>query len=343
LFTRCLICQSSFEENETLEHLPRGDRIAYDPGRGRLWLICRACRRWSLLPLESRWEALEELEKLVTDRARLLSQTENIALLRAGRIEIVKVGRAKLAEEAWWRYGRELRDRRESARKLSIAGTVATGAVFAGSWATGGVSLLGMWFLLNHVPDSFTNVARWLRFGRNAWQGRETCARCGHAFQAVPYRERGSLYVLPEGEDRGHVALTYRCPRCGDMSGGGLMLHGAQAERTLRRVLAYQHFSGASERRIHAATRLIEEAGSARGVTRIVVKEGRRIADIQRTGAIALEIAASDAAEQRLLELELAQLEAHWREEESLAEIIDGELTPLPLLEAFRRRVSGQP
>ena len=39
---------------------------------------------------------------------------------------------------------------------------------------------------------------------------------------------------------------------------------------------------------------------------------------------------------------ELADLEAHWREEEALAEIIDGELTPLPLLESLRRRVIGQ-
>jgi hypothetical protein len=342
LFTRCLICQSSFDENESLEHLPRGDRIAYDPVRGRLWLICRACRRWSLAPLETRWEALEELEKLVRDKARLLSQTANIALLKAGRLEIVRVGRAQLAEEAWWRYGRELRDRRATAKKLSVAGTVATGAVFAGSWATGGVSLIGMWLLLNHVPDSFTNAARWLRFGRHAWHGRQPCARCGHLFRALPFDERGSVYLLPQSGDAG-LALTYRCPRCGEYEEGGLILRGRQAERTLRRVLAYQHFSGASERRIRSATRLIEEAGSARDVTRIVVKEGRRLADIQRTGAIALEIAASDAAEQRLLELELAELESHWREEEALAEIIDGELTPFPLLETLRRKVAGHP
>jgi hypothetical protein len=47
------------------------------------------------------------------DRARLLSQTDNIALLRAGPLEIVRVGRANLSEEAWWRYGRELTTRRE--------------------------------------------------------------------------------------------------------------------------------------------------------------------------------------------------------------------------------------
>ena len=341
MFTRCLICHSPFEENETLEHLTRAERVAYDPARGRLWLICRACKRWSLVPMEARWEALEELEKLVRDQARLLSQTENIALLRAGKLEVVRVGRAHLAEEAWWRYGRELRDRRATAKKLSIAGSVATGAVFAGSWATGGMSLIGMWVLLNHVPDSFTNAARWLRFGRNAWQGREACPRCSRVIRTVPFRDRGALSVLPERED-GSLALAYRCPSCGEDAGGGLRLRGRPAERTLRRVLAYQHFSGASERRIRSATRLIEEAGSARDLTRIVVKDGKRLSDIQRTGAIALEIAASEAAEQRLLELELADLEAHWREEEDLAEIIDGELTPLPLLETLRRKVAGQ-
>jgi hypothetical protein len=294
------------------------------------------------VPLEARWEALDELEKLVRDRARLLSQTENIALLRSGSLEIVRVGRAHLAEEAWWRYGRELRDRRATARKLSIAGSVATGAVFAGSWATGGVSLIGMWVLLNHVPDSFTNTARWLRFGRNAWQGREQCRRCGRALRTLPFRDRGALHVLPDRTD-GSLALAYQCPTCGAQDEGGLVLRGKPAERTLRRVLAYQHFSGASERRIRSATRLIEEAGSARDLTRIVVKEGKRLGDIQRTGAIALEIAASEAVEQRLLELELADLEAHWREEETLAEIIDGELTPLPLLEALRRKVVGRP
>jgi hypothetical protein len=323
VFTRCLICHTPFEENEALEHLSRGDRVAYDPARGRLWLICKACKRWSLVPLEARWEALEELEKLVKDRARLLSQTENIALLRAGPLEVVRVGRAHLAEEAWWRYGRELQDRRTTAKKLSIAGSVATGAVFAGSWATGGMSLIGMWILLNHLPDSFTNAARWLRFGQHAWRGREVCARCGRVIHAVPFRDRGALYVLPE-RDEGGVALAYRCPTCGEQQDGGLALHGRPAERTLRRVLAYQHFSGASERRIRSATRLIEEAGSARDLTRIVVKDGKRLSDIQRTGAIALEIAASESAEQRLLELELADLEAHWREEETLAEIIDG-------------------
>ena len=156
-----------------------GRRVAYDPGRGRLWVICSTCKRWSLTPMEDRWEALEELEKLTTDKARLLSQTDNIALLRVGPLEVVRVGKAQLTEEAWWRYGRELASRRQNYKKLSLAGTAAAGAVVLGGWATGGMTLLGMWFIMGHAPDSITDAARWLRFGGSAWRGDQECAGCG--------------------------------------------------------------------------------------------------------------------------------------------------------------------
>ena len=119
-------------------------------------------------------------------------------------------------------------------------------------------------------------------------------------------------------------------------------LTGREGEQAVRRVLAYHHHAGATEKKVRSATRLIEEAGSAQDLSRIVVKQGRRLGDLQRTGAIALEIAANEAAEQRLLELEVSGLEAHWRAEEELASIIDGELTPVPLLENLRRKATGQ-
>jgi hypothetical protein len=85
---------------------------------------------------------------------------------------------------------------------------------------------------------------------------------------------------------------------------------------------------------------LIQEAGSTQDLARIVVKDGKRLGELGRTGGIALEIAANESNEQYLLELEVADIEAHWRREEELASIIDGELTPLPMLEQMRRRVS---
>lgn len=348
MFTTCFVCQSPFPGNEVLEHFPRGDRVAYDPARGRLWAVCRGCKRWSLAPIEERWEALEELERLVSGdpgrpggRAHLLSQTDNISLLRAAELEIVRVGRANLTEEAWWRYGKELRERRRTYKKLTVAGTVAAGAVMVGGWATGAMGLVSMWFLWGNAPEQVTNTARWLRFGSAAWRGDERCLRCGESFRELRFRNLGGIHILPGGEASPRI-LAYRCPRCGNHRDGGLRLEGVSAEKTLRRVLAYHHFSGATERQVRSAGRLIEEAGSPQDLSRIVIRDGKRLGDLQRTGRIALEIAANESTEQHLLELELAELESVWRQEEELASIVDGELTPLPFLEQVRRKVTGR-
>jgi len=49
--------------------------------------------------------------------------------------------------------------------------------------------------------------------------------------------------------------------------------------------------------------------------------------DVGRVGRVALEIAVHEENEARLLSMEVAELEAHWRREEELARIMDGELT----------------
>lgn len=341
MFTRCLVCANPFELNDSLEYFPRGRRVAYDPGRGRLWAVCKACKRWSLAPIEERWEALEELERIVTDEARLLSETENVGLLRARKLEIVRVGKAKLAEEAWWRYGKVLLERRRTYRKISTVGSVAVGAALVGGWATGGIGGLAAWLIWEHAPEKITDAARWLRFGSAAWRGRESCPRCGHVFTELSFKSRRNLILRPGREPDDSLDLVCRCPRCRDSVNGGLRLGGRDAELTLRRVLAYHHHAGASERRVRSATRLIEEVGHPSQLPKILVRDGRPLGELKRTGAIALEIAANERAEQRILELEVAELEAQWRIEEELAAIVDGELTPLPLLESLRRRVVG--
>ncbi|MEX0979955.1 MAG: hypothetical protein WDZ89_02605 [Gemmatimonadota bacterium] len=337
MFDRCLMCHAPFPANEALEHFSHGDRIAFDPGRGRLWSICRQCRRWTLAPIEARWEALEELERATTDRARLLSQTDNVALLRVDGLEVVRVGRANLTEEAWWRYGRELVGRREHFRKVSFAGSVAAGAVIIGGWTTGGIGAFAAWILWDNAPAKVVDTVRWFRFGSAAWRGERRCTECGHRFRQLSFKDRETLILRPDRE-HSETELVQRCPRCSGVA-GGLVLRGREGDRALRRVLAYHHFAGASEKRVKSATQLIQEAGDTRGLARSVVREGKRLGDLERTPAIALEIAANEEAEQRLLELELADLETHWREEEELAAIVDGELTPLPVLETFRRRV----
>lgn len=397
MFNRCLFCHRDLPANEGLEHFPVGRRVAYDPVRGRLWAVCPACHRWNLAPIEERWEALDELEKAVKDKAKLLSQTDNIALLRTPELEIVRVGRANLTEEAWWRYGIELVKRRRVYQLLTAAGVAGVLGLMAGG-AAAGVGVFGGWWILGRAGRQLPKIGRTLKFGRTAWQGRAVCPRCGNELVQIPFRARGALVAHPDGEEG--LNLSLRCLNCeyGPGSGprspaavlavrygmttgstqsrreqrrnpwndggspwgvvaarrgrepkvvvppwnravepgsikpdpqaeSGFLIRGVEAEHVLRRVLAFQNFAGAKEDQVRRATSLIEQAGSAPSLAQRITASGRQLGTIDPTSAIALEIAVNEDRERRMLELELAALEARWREEEEIAAISDGELT----------------
>ena len=328
MYDKCLICNRPFERTEALPNVPTGGRVACDPARGRLWALCRGCDRWSLAPMESRWEALEDVERLVRDRGRVLAKTDNVALLKAGPLEIVRVGAADRAEEAWWRYGRELRQRRRRYRKLMTAGAVGGGVAAAVSVGAGGGSLVVAYLLWDCLSDGVLGAARRLRFGQAAWRGDGRCPRCGVAVGSLRFRDRRRL-VVDAGD--GTLEVTVPCLACGPQAGAGLALERREGRHALGRALAYHHFAGASSRRVKEASRLVEVAGGPEQAPSKVAPTPRELGEVGRVGRIALEIAVHEGREKRLLQMELAELEAHWRKEETLAEIIDGELTPAPL------------
>jgi hypothetical protein len=332
MFTRCLFCHAQLPANEMVEHFPHGRRIAFDPGRGRLWAVCPSCRRWNLAPIEDRWEALDELEKVTRDRGKLLSQTDNIALIRSGELDIVRVGReTRLVEEAWWRYGRELKERKSRSTKHQY---IEVGAMVALSIATGG----GFWMF---AGDSLNNFMRWRQFGSVAWRGALECHRCGRLVTRLKFSETKRLWVAGHENE---VAIDISCPDCGKRPDGRARLEGTGGQHVLRKMLAWQNYQGASEKRVREATRVIEEAGSAERLAVQVARSDMRLDRLakkqHRTEGIALEIALNDDTERRLLELELEALEERWREEEELASIVDGELTPMPALEKLRRLIN---
>jgi uncharacterized protein with PIN domain len=55
VFTTCLFCHAALGANRELEAFQVGRRLAFDPERGRLWVVCSHCARWNLTPLEIRW------------------------------------------------------------------------------------------------------------------------------------------------------------------------------------------------------------------------------------------------------------------------------------------------
>ena len=64
MYSTCMFCNHSLGENQIVEHFPVGRRLAFDSDKGRLWVVCRRCERWNLSPIEERWEAIEDCERL---------------------------------------------------------------------------------------------------------------------------------------------------------------------------------------------------------------------------------------------------------------------------------------
>ena len=76
MFERCLFCERPFP-NLAFERFPCGRRIAYDPGRTRLWAICDRCHRWNLWPDDERREAIYAFERLARDDGYVVAKTAN--------------------------------------------------------------------------------------------------------------------------------------------------------------------------------------------------------------------------------------------------------------------------
>jgi hypothetical protein len=132
MYSTCLYCKRDLGRNEVLQDFPVGRRLAFDSAKGRLWVVCRACERWNLSPLEERWEAVEEAERRYHETRRRVS-TDQIGLARLpDGTELVRIGEPLRPEFAAWRYGDQFGRRRR--RQLMFAG---------GGVAAIGVGLLG--------------------------------------------------------------------------------------------------------------------------------------------------------------------------------------------------------
>ena len=337
LFTRCIFCHARFPENGVFGRLPPGRRLAFDPGRGRLWVVCEGCHRWNLCPIENRWEALHELERMVRDKSRLVAETDNIVLLSAGELFLIRVGKAGLAEQAWWRYGRELNARRtrfQSTRSQITAYTFGAMAYLSDMVGLGDEDLNIGW---DDAPA--VDILRWRRFGWAAWHGSIDCPYCNSSLKALRYDL--SWWVYPHIDpESGNTTVEVPCPRCDPWTPEKVYtIGGPEAQNVLRRVLAYQHISGAGEDTIKDAAHIIESEGSPEAFEMRVNRERKSLWGMGKVKSIALEIALNDSVERRMMELELKALEFMWKREEELARIIDEELTPKDVRDRHMQRL----
>src|SRR3954469_25456127 len=127
MYSTCIFCHSDLGRNESIEPFPIGGRLAFDAARGRLWVVCEGCERWNLTPLEERWEAIEECERLFSaTRLRVSTDQVGLARLRDG-LELVRIEDPQRPEMAAWRYGDQFGRRRRKHMVYTAAGVAAAG------------------------------------------------------------------------------------------------------------------------------------------------------------------------------------------------------------------------
>jgi hypothetical protein len=349
MYSTCLFCNRPLGSNGILETFPVGKRLAFDGERGRLWVVCRRCERWNLSPLEERWEAIEDCERLFRD-TRLRVSTDNIGLARvADTLELVRVGRPVRGEFAAWRYGDQFGRRRKRAIAYTTAGVGALSLIAVGG-AVAGVSLGGGYWGLSNVIQGIAKERTAARI-RNP-DGEQVRVQLKHL-------ERSRLVPAdtPEGWEL-HVRYTPGWS-AGFSSGQGelMVVSGPQAIPVAGKLMARANRRGGKKETIREAVRQIEAAGHPEQFLVTATREAERLREEKAKGStrkrektdagslaklpdflrLAVEMATQEEAERRAMEGELALLEEAWRQAEEVAAIADNLLVPRSVEEFLER------
>ena len=354
MYSSCLSCGGSLGGNHELEALPVGERIAFDPSKGRLWVICRLCDRWNLVPIEDRWEAVEACERLFRGtRLRFSTDHVGLAYLSSG-LALVRIGPALKPEIAAWRYGQYLRRWLPAARSESIRSAGrrlgdlvdrSTAAVAARMGVRRNYDL-AMWIRLRHRPNRIVVLSAG-----------------GDGGLVVRARHLELTELLRPDPGQGWLLRLVH-------DGGTSLISGDPGLALAGKLLARLNGGGAPEAAIRYAVNKLEDAANPDGYFarvaaiamrycwgRLRVESSTALADLPATDSerlalsltkrsfwgrggfgsepstplprlplvdrLALEMAANEDSERRALQGELAVLETQWREAESLAAISD--------------------
>lgn len=317
MYSTCLFCHSRLGANEVIETFPVGRRLAFDQKRGRLWVVCRKCERWNLSPLDERWEAIEECERLFRD-ARKRVTSDNIGLAKLGDgLDLVRIGDPLRPEFAAWRYGDQFGRRRRRAWVMAGTGIAVSSGLLVATMATGVVTGIGY----------------------GLWSG-------GEGVWSLMKRRRVAAVIPTAGGDRITVRGRHLDLICLHLTPGteewgvhvphdaGVHLfRGEQARRAVALIMPHYNAAGASQRQVKEAVREIEAQGAApRYLQELAAamspgldrkNDHGLLKGLAVETRLAIEMAVNEENERQALEGELALLELEWKEAEEIAAIAD--------------------
>jgi hypothetical protein len=327
MYSSCLFCNTHLGQNEIIDRFSVGRRLAFDPAKGRLWVVCPRCRQWNLTPLEERWEAIEDCERRFRDARRRVSTGEiGLARLPEG-VELIRIGEPLLPELAAWRYGPRLHRRRLQALAVVGAAAVVGAGIIVGGVATGIITSVPFVFVWNG-----RRLARWI-------YGSRVIASIPDGTNVpltVRYRhvEASRLIAAPAGR--------WKLGICHDS--GMRVFHDEVALAPARHLLAGLNTFGGTKSQLNDAVDLLGGVKSAGEYFGSVATSQRSrlqfgLNELPVTVRLALEMAAHEETERRAMEGELAELAEAWRQAEEIAAIADNMFLP-PSVEAFFRRLA---
>lgn len=360
MYSTCINCHAPLGANEMLERFPVGRKLAFDAAKGRLWVVCRACRQWNLSPLEERWEAIEEGEKLYRD-TRLRASTDNVGLARLkDGTELIRIGVPQRPEFAAWRYGE-----RFTRRWIINAPGAAVASVAGGVMKYGGVQWI---FRLGIVPGAsilgLGLAVALLRKRRTVAQIKDADGERILLTQA----HLETMRIVPDDDEPDGWYLRLRRPPAGSgnrwfrAKDPELIVRGAEAARVAAKLLPRVNHTGGRKATVAEAVTVLERHGSAAAVFRkasrydVEAKKHRRygrfdeiesdddkpstLSEFAKAPApirLAVEMAAHEEQERELMAGELEHLEAQWKEAEEVAAISDELTLPPTVLERLER------
>jgi len=351
VYSTCLFCNKPLGANEAIEAFPVGRRLAFDPAKGRLWVVCKQCERWNLSPLEERWEAIEEAERIYRDTRRRVS-TDNIGLakLRDGT-ELVRIGEPLRPEFAAWRYGDQFGRRRRRQMLIAGGGVAAFGAIVVGG-AVVGVGIGGFGWMMAKAVGTIINGSPETVVAKIQTES----AGLVH----VRRRHLAESAIVPGTEGPFGIDLRFK--------NGRAHFEGREAERIASIVVPQVNRYGGGKNEVADAVTLIEESRGTEGFLESVAQRGqmlprffspdnrrwqrrnrfnagsdkRGLFALATSERLALEMALHEEAERKALEGELSELERAWKDAEEIAAISDDMFVTPGVRGALERLRSGE-
>jgi hypothetical protein len=320
--THCMFCDHELEPISPEGVLARA-RVAFDPWLGRLWQVCSACSRWNIVPLEDRWDALEQYDRVARDEAELVLQTEHLSLLATRRGQLIRVGEAPRVELADWRYSSRLDA--YPVRRRSLA------QWFVSLLPERQVGDTDPYTRVHRLPREWT-ASPFIEHGAlltavfGAVPLVDACPSCGYPMMIEP----SMFSELRLTRERAGLQLVGTCALCGDE--GAVPL--AAARPTLRMGLAVVTRSRRQSSLVVSAARRIERLAGADAFMDAIGRRDPTLGGLSPAQLVAVGMGLDE-------QTEAEALEAEWRVAEELAGIVDDELTEVPGFHAFRARVLG--